>query len=109
MNPFINTDWAKNFKYIRLATKVLKIIVIINILIGILSICLSFSSNVVVVNGNSIENTPGFLTTGTFIFNTFVGIFVMFTAARGLELFADVAEKILMSSEPSTIQPVQSG
>ncbi len=113
MNPFIRTDWAKNVKYIRRAVTIIKLIVIINILLGSLAVCASLSDTGVMINGEAIQNKPGFLTTGSAIFNLFVGIFVMFTAARGLELFADVAEKNLAPStsqpEPQLTQPNQFG
>jgi len=92
---------VKNIKYLRWATKVLKIIVVLNILTALWGLYLNLAgAEVILVGTESINNKPGLLTTGSYAYTAFVGIFIMYTAARGLELFADVAEKILTPSEP---------
>jgi hypothetical protein len=100
MKFFAKSDAIKNIKYIRWAAKVFKVIATVNLLNGLLGLCTNLSgAQVITIDAISVHNEPGLLTTGSFIFNAFAVIFVTYTAARGLELFADVAEKILMPSE----------
>lgn len=103
MNPFTKRDWAKNVKYIRWAAKVFKIIAVVNLLNGLLGLCTNLSgAQVITIDAISVHNEPGLLTTGSFIFNAFAVIFVTYTAARGLELFADVAERIMSTPDKLT-------
>ncbi len=86
----------KNIRYMRFAAKVLKVIVVFNILTGLWGLYLNLAgAQMVSIDSININNEPGLLTTGSFIITTFIGIFILYTAARGLELFADVSEKII--------------
>ena len=103
------TKMVKNIKYLRWATKVLKIIVVLNILSALWGLYLNLAgAEVVLVGTESINNKSGLLTTGSYAYTAFVGIFMMYTAARGLELFADVTEKILTPIEPQAQTLAQS-
>lgn len=110
MKFFANSDATKNIKYLRWASKVLKIILVINTLNGLLGVCLLFSGGATIVSQTNVAQTPDLISTANVIFNVLAGVFVVYTAARALELFADVAEKILMPSEQQLeVQPHQSG
>ena len=90
---------AKNIKYIRWATKVLKIIVVINILNSLFGLCLLLSGATIIPADTNVAQTSNVLSVASYIFSVFTATFIMYTAARGLKLFADVAEKILTPSE----------
>lgn len=92
----------KNIKYIRFASKIAKIIVIYHILNSLWGLALNLvGTQMIVIDNITINNKPGILTTGSLIIFSLITIFVFYTAARGLELFADVAEKILTTTEPN--------
>ncbi len=102
----------KNIKYIRFASKFVKIIVVYHILNGLLGLALNLSgTQMVVIDNLTINNQPGLLTTGSLVINSLITIFVFYTVARALELFADIAEKVLetskQQSEPQLAQPDQ--
>ena len=104
MNPFTKRDWAKNVKYIHWAARLLKILVVINILIAVLGLCALVGGATIIPSDTNIPQTASVLSVGSFIFSVFIGNFIMYTAARGLELFADVAEKIMTISEKPTAE-----
>jgi len=107
MRFFANSDATKNIKYLRWASKVLKIILVINTLNGLLGVCLLFSGSVTIISQTNVAQTPDLLSTSSVIFNVLAGVFLIYTAARALELFADVAERIMNTSEQQS-QPLNS-
>ncbi len=86
---------ADNIKYIQWAAKVLRIIMVINILIGFGTMVAS------VVGGVIVLGAGGFVAGLVTILIQFVGIlinaFFIYTAARGLELVADMAYQQLVA------------
>jgi hypothetical protein len=70
---------------------------------------LLFSGGATFISQPNVAQSPDLLSLGSLIFNVFAGVFVIYTAARGLELFADVAEKIMIPTESQTeVQPTPS-
>jgi hypothetical protein len=104
MNLFAKADWAKNAKYILWAAKIIKIAVFINILIAVVGLCALIGGATIIPGDTNIPQKASVLSVGSFIFSVFIGNFIMYTAARGLELFADLAERIMTTSEKPTTE-----
>lgn len=95
---------ADNIKYIRWAAKVLKVVMVINILIGFGTMYLTtIAAMIAGTRGGTI--TTGIVAGGFTILIDFVGIivnaFILYTAARGLELLSDMAYTLLRTWQQS--------
>ncbi len=89
---------ADNIKYIRWAAGVLKIIMVINIILGLLGFLGGLLIPITAASqGNSgVAGASIFLNLGALI-TIAVNAFITYTAARALELLADIAYHLLVT------------
>jgi uncharacterized membrane protein len=89
---------ANNIKYIRWAAGALKIIMVINIIIGLIGFVGSLAAPVLAAaSGSAAGTVVGFSLNIGMLVTIAINAFMTYTAARGLDLLADVAYHLLMT------------
>lgn len=87
---------ADNIKYIRWAAGVMKIVMVINIILGLIGFVGSLLVPVgAALNGNATGMVAGFTINFGVLISIVVNAFLTYTAARALELLADIAYHLL--------------
>ncbi len=86
---------ADNIKYIRWAAKVLKIVIVINFVIGFAR--MSMTAGLVAFTVNKGTVPAGIITISIDFIGIIIYAFILYTAARGLELLADVGYHLLIT------------
>lgn len=91
-------DMADNVKYIRWAAKIIKIIMVINLILEFVVFSAAFLG-ALLVSGQTISggSSLGFTISITGFVGIFIKAFLTYTAARALELLADIAYHLLVT------------
>ena len=87
-----------NIRYIRWAATTLKVVIVINLILGLLAFIATFVFPVAAaVNGNVPATGFGLVINFGALVILIINAFITYTAARGLELLADIAHHLLMT------------
>lgn len=88
---------ADNVKYIRWAAKVLKVIMVINLILEVVLFLATLLGSALATSQSTVGASVGFTLSITGIISVIIKAFITYTAARGLELLADVAYYLLVT------------